>query len=192
MKNKRGFNIDEYHKYILLLVAARDEPIKGKIKFQKIMFTLSFIFDVLKTNRDFDDDYYGPYSKTADSKLEYLEQTELVIQNHNRIYLTEEGDEYVQDIVKSMDKRTISIINEHKRFLNDMTINEMLTYIYTAYPETIEGSSTYDKIKPNIERYVISLIKKDKITPRRAGKLLDKHIMDIYEKMAQEGMTVFE
>ena len=95
-------------------------------------------------------------------------------------YLTEEGDECVQDIAKSIDKRTISIINE------------MLTYIYTAYPETIEGSSAYDKIKPNIERYVISLIKKDKITPRLAGELLGKHIMDIYEKMAQEGMTVFE
>ena len=86
MKNKRGFNIDEYHKYILLLIAARDEPIKGKIKFQKIMFRLSFIFDEIKP-RDFNNEYYGPYSVTANSKLEYLKQTELVIQDHNRIYL---------------------------------------------------------------------------------------------------------
>ena len=188
----KGSDIEEFHKYMLVLIGTRNEPIKGKTKFQKMMFVLSHIFDEIKDQTDFDSDYYGPYSEIVESELEYLEQISLVTERNNRIRLTDKGEKYAKQIVESMDKRTLSILNEHKEFFNDMTKNELLTYIYLAYPETTSGSVVYEPLKPNMEKHVISLIKKEKITPQRAAELLDKEVLYVYEKMVNEGMVVFE
>ena len=174
-------DIEEFHKYMLVLISARDEPIKGMIKLQKIMYVLYNIFDEIKDNCTFDLHYYGPYSEIIELELEYLEQIRLVTNDNNRIQLTDEGIKYTNNIIKTMDKKTLSILNEYKRLFNDMTKKELLTYIYLAYPESTNNSDMYEIIKPDMEKYIISLIKKDKITPSRTAELLgDDSILKDY------------
>ena len=92
-------------------------------------------------------------------------------------------------MVKHVDQKILKILNEYKKFLNDLTTKELLAYIYSAHPGMTEESIEYENLKPNMEYYILSLIKKQKISTQRAAELLDKSQNYIIEKMKNEQMV---
>ena len=68
-----------------------------------------------------------------------------------------------------------------------MTGNELLAYIYSAYPDMTEESVEYENLKPNIEKHILSLIRKQKISSQRAAELLDRSQDYIIKKMKTSG-----
>ena len=53
---------EDLHKFLILLDDANDEPIRKKIKLQKMMFLLADTIDEIKDQSSYDADY-GPYSE---------------------------------------------------------------------------------------------------------------------------------
>ena len=181
---------DELHKFIILLANANGESIKGRTKLQKMMYLLSDKIEEIKEQSSYDADNYGPYSEVVDEEERYLEQIGVLTSSHGEIALTETGKEIAQELSKHEDEKILKVLNEYKKFLNDMTCKELLAYIYSAYPDMTEESVEYENLKPNIENHILSLIRKQKISSQRAAELLDRSQDYIIKKMKDKRMAV--
>ena len=181
---------DELHKFIILLANANGESIKGRTKLQKMMYLLSDKIEEIKEQSSYDADNYGPYSEVVDEEEQYLEQIGVLTSSHGEIALTKTGKEIAQEMSKNEDEKILKVLNEYKKFLNDMTGNELLAYIYSAYPDMTEESVEYENLKPNIEKHILSLIRKQKISSQRAAELLDRSQDYIIKKMKDKRMAV--
>ena len=181
---------DELHKFIILLANANGESIKGRLKLQKMMYLLSDKIEEIKEQSSYDADNYGPYSEVVDEEERYLEQIGVLTSSPGEIALTETGKEIAQEMSKNEDEKILKVLDEYKKFLNDMTGNELLAYIYSAYPDMTEESVEYENLKPNIEKHILSLIRKQKISSQRAAELLDRSQDYIIKKMKDKRMAV--
>lgn len=181
---------DELHKFIILLANANGESIKGRLKLQKMMYLLSDKIEVIKEQSSYDADNYGPYSEVVDEEEQYLEQIGVLTSSPGEIALTKTGKEIAQELYKNEDEKTLKVLNEYKKFLNDLTSNELLAYIYSAYPDMTEESVEYENLKPNMENHILSLIRKQKISSQRAAELLSRPQDYIIKKMKDRRMAV--
>ena len=175
----------------ILYANANNEPIKGRIKLQKIIFLLSDKIDEIKEQSSYDADY-GPYSEIVDEESQYLEQIGILTDIDGEIVITKAGKEIAKNLAKNENAEIISLLSEYKKFLNDLPVNELLAYIYSAYPNMTEESAKYAAIKQNMEKYIFSLIKKQKISSQRAAELLDKSQNYIIKKMNEKRNFMLE
>ncbi len=181
---------NDLHKFIILLTNANDEPIKGMLKLQKMMYLLSDLMDEVKEQCSYVADNYGPYSKVVAKEARYLEQIGVLTGNVGEIALTQMGKEIAQELYKNEDEELLEILNEYKDFLNSMTRNELLAYIYSAHPDMIKESIEYENLKPNMEKYVMSMVKKHIISSQRAAELLKQTHTSIIKKMKDMNMII--
>ncbi len=181
---------DELQKFIILLANANDEPIKGRLKLQKMMFLLSDKIDEIKEQCSYDAGNYGPHSEIVDKESQYLEQIGVLSSNPGEITITKVGKELAKEIMKRKDATILKALNGYKEFLNDLTNNELLAYVYSAYPDMIEESIEYENLKPHMENHILSLVKKQKISAQRAAELLNRSQDHIIKKMKEKGMLV--
>ena len=103
VKEKVLENDDELQKFIILLAYANDEPIRGRLKLQKMMFLLSDKIDEIKEQSSYDADNFGPYSEVVDEESQYLEQIGVLSTGPGEITITKEGKE----IAKEMPNRLV-------------------------------------------------------------------------------------
>lgn len=192
IKEKVLENDDELQKFIILLANAEGEPIKGRLKLQKMMFLLSDKIEEIKEQSSYDADNYGPYSEVIDEESQYLEQIGVLSSKRGEIAITKEGKEIAEEIMKNEDKRILTALSEYKKFLNDLTSKELLAYVYSAYPDMTEESIEYENLKPNMENYILALVKKEKISTQRAAELLNKSQDYIIKKIKERGKPDFK
>ena len=190
MSIKKALEVNELQKYIILLAHANDEPINGRIKLQSVMFLLSDIIDKVKEQGRYGAYKRGPYSEEVDKAFRYLEEIGTLSNSDDKLAVTEEGRDVAKEIMKSEDKDTLRMLEDYKKFLHDLTDEEVLTYIYSAYPATSKESAEYEKLKPHMEDRIFSLLEKEKISSQRAAELLHKTQTHVIKKMNKMGMAV--
>ena len=181
---------DIINTFIILLVNANNEPIEGRLKFQKMMFVLSDIFQDVNKASNFYPYKYWPFSQVVDNKLGDLIENNVLTNIIDDIGITEEGKKTAEKITKDMDKSIIKSINECKDFFNNLTFDEVLSYIYSAYPNMVKESVYYHNIKSNMEYHIMSLLEKEKISIGRAAELLKIPIIDIIRKINDKKLQI--
>ena len=190
IKEKILRDVDVLHKFIILLVNANDEPINGKLKLQKMMFLLSDKLEAVKEKSCYDADNYGPHSEILDKEAQYLKQIGVLTSSMGKIALTGTGKKIAQELYRDEDDKLLKVLNNYKSFLNDMTQNELLTFIYSAYPDMTKKSVEYENLKPHMEKHVMSLLKKHKISSERASELLNIPQYSVIKKMRDMNMII--
>lgn len=181
---------EDLHKFLILLADANDEPIGGKTKLQKMMFLLSDAIDEIKDQSSYDADYYGPYSEIVEEEAKYLKQVGALYEERAKIYPTEIGRDIARKFAEKEDKEVLRLISEVKKFLNDLPNEELLAYVYSAYPRMTEESVEYEELKSEMEKHILSLIKKQKISSQRAAELLGKTQNYVIRKMKENEIAV--
>lgn len=179
-------------KYIILAVYLNDEPITGNTKLQQIMFLLSDVVEEVRDDCNYDADMYGPYSEIVAYELNYLTEMGVLYSVGNKIGTTPMGQDIAKELLKRERREIINLLSKYKAFLNDLTINEALAYVYLAYPSMTSASTKIDDLKPNMENYIMSLVEKQKISAQRAAELLHIPYLHALEKMSERGIQVFE
>lgn len=190
VKEKILEDCDELQKFIILSVDANREPIRGRIKLQKMMFMLSNIIPEVAEQGSYDADNFGPYSEVVNSELEYLENVGVLLSGRSEIATTDVGREIAEDLARGEDKDRLSVLRSYKDFLNDLPSKELLAYIYSAHPDMTSESMVVEEIKPDMERHLLSLVRKQKISSQRAAELLNMPHNYIIKRMNEIGMTV--
>jgi len=132
-------------KLILYAIGALDEPLKTKVKLQKLFFLVSNVFEDLKEEFEYEPHLLGPYSEELDNLSLELIKLGLVGKRGASFILTDWGKEEFKKLKPK--KELKSVIIDFKKFLNDMPDDDVLTFIYVFYPDYTDESSKWDELK---------------------------------------------
>lgn len=161
---------------VLLADAGGGEPVRGRAKLQKMMFLASKSDAELGAEARFEPDSYGPYSEVVDGKLEYLASVGVLRASGGGIEITRAGRRIAEKMSGEVGADTPLMLLNVKELLNDLPAREVLGYVCAAYPEMASESAEYERIKPQLESIMVSLIRKEKISSGHAAELLGKPI----------------
>ena len=192
IKNKVLNECENVQKRIILAVHLNNEPLMGDTKLQKIMFLLADAVEEVKEDCGYDADMYGPYSEIVAYELNDLAEMGILDHTRGKIETTAMGKDIANELIKRERQEIVDLLSRYKAFLNDLTVNEALAYIYSAYPEMANESIKIDELKPNMENYIISLVKKQKISSQRTAELLNISHRHAIKKITDRGIEVFE
>ncbi len=185
-------NLTDTQKYILLLLSSNDfEPVKGKLWFQKELFLLAKNSDELAEQTDFEADFMGPYSESADEELEQLEFAKVVENEGNKLKLTGLGREIAEILEKNTSNEEKEMIEDFKSELNDLTEDELLGFIYFTYPEMTRESVKFEKIKPKRMNIALSLYAKSKISLGKALEIAGMNIDAFMKEAKLKGIQIY-
>lgn len=182
-------NVTPVRKFVILLLDAHhDEPIRGKLWYQKELFLLSKIFRDLADDADFDAYLWGPHSELADTEMEDLSMLGVVETIGNKFILTETGKAISKIIAKRASAKERKYVHEIKDFLNDLSSQELLAFTYFTYPDMTEESVEFKKILPKRKFLAVDLYKKDKISIGKAAELAGLKITDFIDHLKRQGI----
>lgn len=177
-------DLSELQKYIILLLKSnREEPVKGNTWFQKELFLMAKNIPILNEESSFKPDMFGPFSENAEEQLEGLEMDDVINKVGNKICLSKFGEKIADSIEQKMSKNVLRMISDFKYLLNDLTDEEILTFIYFTFQEYTEESLVLKKIGKNRKSIAIKLYKKEKISLQKASELsgipLEKFVREL-------------
>jgi hypothetical protein len=185
--NEKIEQLNEVDKFILLLLGAKDsEPVPGQIHLQKEMYLLQNVFPQLQDETDFEPYFLGPHSEIVANEEEELQRSNLIDVRGGQIRLTSDGKSVFQELIKRADKKEFEKIQEFKDFLNDLSKDELLAFIYFSYPspEELEKESIeYKELLPKRKRLAISMYKKDKISAQKAAQIAGMDLEDFLKEL---------
>jgi len=168
-----------------LLKMNEEEPVKGKVAFQKEMFLISNYIAKVNEWTEFGSHYFGPYSKTSEASMDNLVSMGLVAKEEGYTYkITPSGInvlELKQDIFSSEEKEAIA---DFKKFISNLTDDEILLFSYTSHPEFTIESIKYRAIMRTRVKGSISIYKKGVVSLEKAAFLAGINIetfLDIQE-----------
>ncbi|MEW6010643.1 MAG: hypothetical protein AB1604_05070 [Euryarchaeota archaeon] len=156
-------------KLILYAIGALEEPLKSKIKLQKLFFLVSNVFKDLNDIFEFEPHLFGPYSEELDNLSLELIKLGLVEKKGSSFILSEKGYYHFAELKPK--KELKKVICDFKDFLNDIPDDEILTFVYVFYPDYIDESSKWDKLKKDRVKFALDLLKNDKISFSKAAKI---------------------
>jgi len=162
---------------ILELLKENDEkPVKGKIAFQKEMFLISNYIDKVNERAEFIPHALGPYSEASEVSLDNLVSMGLVEKEGNTYKITPSGIKVLglkQDVFSSEEKESIA---DFKGFIENLTNDEILFFIYASYPDFTTESTEYRRIMKSRIKNSISIYKKGIISLEKAAFLAGVNI----------------
>jgi predicted HTH domain antitoxin len=174
---------------ILLLSSNLFEPLRGKLWYQKELFLIAKNIPQLEEEIDFEEDFLGPYSEIADSELEQL-RTENIIEKR-KLRLTAYGREIAKLLAAKASEKLLQLISDIKSFLNNLTNDELLGFIYFSYPEFTTESLEFERIKKNRIPISISLFEKRKISLGKAAEIAGISQEELIRVLEDKGIPVF-
>lgn len=180
-------DLNDEEKLILYSLGALDNtPLRSKVKIQKLLFLVSNVFKGFQGLLKFEPHLLGPYSETVNDVLESLMKLELVEQKGARYQLSEEG----LHIFNALDPKPdlVSVIEDFKAFLHDLSDEEVLTFIYVTYPDYISESIKWEELKPQRLDLAISLLKKKKVSFSKAAEVAGQDPIQFDETLCDRGI----
>lgn len=178
-------------KYSMLLIAANNnDPIKGRIWFQKELFLVAENIQRLEDETEFEEDLMGPYSQNADAELERL-RVEGLVELSGKIRLTSKGKEAAKRLELKTSKETKEILSDMKSFINDLSEEEVLGFIYFSYPHMVTESIKLNEIKAKRCEIAVSLYRKKKVSIGKAALIAGLSQEDFINKAKSDNVTVF-
>lgn len=165
-----------------LLHAGNDVPLKGRVAFQKEMFLIADYIDRIREEAEFIPHTFGPYSEAAEIEMGNLRSLGLVKEEGQGYKITQNGIAALKKVKPVFSPEQIEAIGDFKEFLNDLTQDELLLFIYVSHPEYTEESGVFEKVIRKRMPTAVSLYKKGKVSLEKAAflagipaeKLLDK------------------
>ena len=180
------YNLNDEEKLVLYAIGAlQNTPLKGKIKLQKLLFLVSNVFGGFKNLLRYEPHLYGPYSEVVEYVLQSLIKLGLIKERRGKYGLTEDGRE-VFNSLKPKNELT-KVMEDFKEFLNDLSNDELLAFIYVSYPTYIKESVKWDELKPIRESLALNLLKKGKISFSKAAEIAGMSALEFDRHLKEKG-----
>ncbi len=137
---------------LLLLYFDKYAPIKGMTQFEKLVFlsqkeVLEKWKELDAPKFEFGPDRFGPLSTELYDELDFLKSVQMVDSTDDNFKITDKGQRFVQNRVfvrvpEHIRKAIESIKVKHGR----ESLDDLLRYVYTNYPEYTVKSEIRDKV----------------------------------------------
>lgn len=186
-RNEKIEQLNEVDRFILLLLRANhSKPVPGALWLQKEMFLLQDVFPNLAEETDFEPYLMGPHSEIVADEAEELERSKLVKTESGKIVLTTEGEEIADILAKKTKEKESQKIEEFKEFLNDLSKEELLAFVYFSHPfpkELAKESVEYKDLLPKRKKLALALYTKGKLSAQRAAQIAGIDLEDFLKEL---------
>ena len=163
-------DLDDDEKVIIYSIGSNNNtPITSKVKLQKILFLISNLFQDFQEKFDFEPHLLGPYSENIDYITEDLVKLNVIEKIGSKFILTEKGVT-IFNLMNPKQEIKDAII-DFKEFLNDLSDDEVLVFVYVSYPQFIAESARWDKLKKKRINIAVSLLEKEKVSFSKASEI---------------------
>ena len=174
-------------KVVLFAIGVLGQPLRTRLKLEKILFLVSKVFGDLSELFQFEKHLYGPYSPRIMAILDDLIVLELVIRVGSAYQLTSLGQKVYRRMKPSPELS--QVMEDFKQMLNDLTDDEVMTYIYAFHPDYIAESTMWDSLKPKRKDVAVRLLVKQKITFSKAAELADMEGWAFADYLSKRGIA---
>ena len=160
-------------RYIILLLGVVNRPIPSRLHLEKELFILSNFNKGLKPYFHFVSHFYGPYSQKLNQVLNspvYFPNA-IKIEN-NEIKLTQFGKMLYDNLLElyrnnPIVQKSLKVMKLIREMYDRLSKEELLLLIYLTYPEFVQKSNEYEKIRKNKGLLAKNLLEKGIITEKR-------------------------
>ena len=146
----------------------RAESLPSNLFLQKEAFVLSKKIQTLEA--EYEPFRLGPFSETLDDVLEQLRASRFVAPD-DPIHLTQDGLVLARDLWEKASDDLKKLVTDTKKLFNNMTKDELLSYIYSSYPEWTENSDIREQVEKKRIDAAVSLFSKEKVSLGRAAAI---------------------
>lgn len=171
--------LSDIDKLLIRLLGANDgEPIPQRLWLQKEVFQIAKNMPELEEFLQYQPHYRGPFSEELEQKEEHLDALGYIDKERGKLMLSDRGHELDEEIKDEMPRQYQEMIEDIKKFMNDLSKDELLTYIYYTYPEmTTESVEKSDLDKSRVE-VAKKLYNKQKVSIGKASELAGMSVSD--------------
>lgn len=159
-----------------LLHAGGNSAVRGDVIFQKELFLIGNCIERIGDEADFVPHLFGPYSESAEVALDGLVSLGLVRRSEGGYTLTPEGMSAWEKVCSAFPPEESEAIDDFKEFLNDLSVDEVLLFVYVTYPEYARESARRRKILQRRATLSASLYRKGKVSLEKAAFLAGMNI----------------
>lgn len=154
-----------------LLHAGNNAPLKGEVAFQKEMFLIADYIEKICELAKFIPHTFGPYSEATEKGMRNLKSLGLVEEKYHEYQITPNGVAALSKAKSAFTEEQIEAIQDYKEFLNDLSRDEILLFVYVSYPDFIEKSAVCERVIRKRIPTAISIYKKEKVSLEKAAFL---------------------
>ncbi|KAF5052962.1 hypothetical protein DSECCO2_403370 [anaerobic digester metagenome] len=159
-----------------LLHAGGNSAVRGDVLFQKELFLIGDYIEQVGDDADFTPHIFGPYSEAAEVALGELISLGLVRRSEGGYTLTPDGVRVWEKVCSVFHTEESGAIEDFKVFINDLSMDEVLLFVYITYPEyTRESARLRDILKKRVPLSA-SLYRKGKVSLEKAAFLAGMNI----------------
>ena len=144
---------DKTKNFIIMLLGLNNEYIRGRIMLVKEAFMfLNNMKDIIKDSPQiaFYPHRYGPYSRYLIDKMRELQDNGLISIDHERIQLTEKGNNVLSSIKNEYTPQEWASLEEYRKKLDQKGTDGIMRVVYELYPEYTINSVVKDKYAKNL------------------------------------------
>ena len=154
-----------------LLHAGGNSAVRGDVIFQKELFLIGDYIERIGDDADFVPHIFGPYSESAEVALDELVSLGLVRRSEGGYTLTPDGVSVWEKVCSAFPTEESEAIDDFKAFLNDLSVDEVLLFVYVTYPEYTKESARLRDILQKRVPLSASLYRKGKVSLEKAAFL---------------------
>lgn len=172
---------------VLYAIGSGGIPINSLVNLQKVIFLCCrSLPEILGESFRFEAHKKGPYCSDIDETVLDLSSSGLL--NSKDLTLSVRGEDVYEVVSEGVREPLKSTIDYWKEFQQGLTEEELLTFVYSTYPDTVRNSEVIDKIKRNLRKNTVSLVAKDKISVGRGSEMLDMDYIQFEDLLRKEGV----
>ena len=176
--------------WILLLLYAAGGRIPSRIHMQKALFIAARHVDELGEVLEFNAYRMGPWSEEVNDALENALLSGLVSESGDGISLTDQGIAKARVLWNELSERHRRILKDVAKFVNAMSIDELLLYIYTVYGYG-EKSDVIDKLLRRRRELAMSMFRKGLVSIELAARIAGEPLPRFVEYLKRRGVKPF-
>lgn len=174
-------------KVVLYTIGSNNIPIHNLVNLQKVIFLSSrSLPDILGGSFNFEAHKKGPYCSDIDETVLDLSSSGLL--DSKDLTLSDRGECIYKAVEEGIREPLKSTIDYWKEFQDGLTEDELLTFVYSTYPETVRNSEVIDRLRRNFRKNTISLVTKNKISVGKGSEMLGIGYVKFEELLKKEGV----
>jgi hypothetical protein len=166
---------------LALLYSDNKKGIKGDLFLQKEVFLIINFIREMKSRADFIAHILGPYSEPTEQSMKNLLSYKLVEKRMGKYFITQSGAKVFEKLQDNLSRDNLDAIEDFKKFLNDLTKDELLVFIYGSFPEFTTESGIKDEIGKKKVPVAVALYKKGKVSLEKAASLAGESLEDFMD-----------
>ena len=177
-------DLSEVKKNLLLLLSANsNEPVNGKLWYQKELFLVSKNNKELEVEANFEPYFWGAHSELVDTEMEELVQLGVVKKIGYKYFLTDIGKDIAKTVSEKSSKDEKELIKDVKDFLNSLSKDELLLFVYISYPDMCEDAVELKNLLPKRKEIAIRMYNNGNISIGKTSELAGVSVSEMIKEL---------